>query len=56
MDLVEGKKEGDEPYLLVLTERKTRKEIIEKIPDKKQDSLIRELDRIERSIGVVNFI
>lgn len=55
MDLVEGKKEGDEPYLLVLTERKTRKEIIEKIPDKTQDSVIEGLDRIERRMGVVNF-
>lgn len=55
MDLVEGKKGKDDPFLLVLTERKTRYEIIEKIPDKTSDSVIKGLDRIERRLGVVNF-
>jgi|GEM_PF-2076262 len=55
MDLVEGKKRCNDPYLLVLTERKTRVEIIEKIPDKTQDSVIEGLDRIERRMGVVKF-
>ena len=55
MDLVEGKKGGNDPYLLVLTERKTRAEIIEKIPDKTQDAVIEGLDRIERRMGVVKF-
>ena len=55
MDLVEGKKGCNDPYLLVLTERKTRVEIIEKIPDKTQDSVIEGLDRIERCMGVVKF-
>jgi len=34
MDLVEGQKDSEEPNLLVLTDRKSRKEIIEKIPSK----------------------
>ena len=55
MDLVEGQKEKDDPFLLVLTERKTRYEIIEKISDKTSDSVIQGLDRIERRFGVVNF-
>ena len=55
MDLLEGKKGSDEPFLLVLTERVSRKEIIEKIPDKTQVSVIKGLDRIERRIGVKEF-
>jgi len=55
MDLVEGKKGNNEPYLLVLSERTSRKEIIELIPDKTKESVIKGLDRIERRHGVVNF-
>ena len=55
MDLVEGLKEKGEPFLLVLTERQTRQEIIEKIPNKKSKSVVKGLDRIERRLGVVNF-
>jgi IS30 family transposase len=55
MDLVEGQKDSEEPNLLVLTDRKTRKEIIEKIPSKTQEAVIKGLDRIERRMGVVNF-
>ena len=55
MDLVEGKKGKEDPFLLVLTERLSRKEIIEKIPDKTQESVIKGLDRIERRIGVKKF-
>ena len=55
MDLVEGIKEKGEPFLLVLTERQTRQEIIEKIPNKKAKSVVKGLDRIERRFGVVNF-
>ena len=55
MDLVEGLKGQKEPYLLVLSERKTRKEIIELIPDKSGKSVARALDRIERQVGVINF-
>ena len=53
MDLVEGKKGCDDPYLLILTERKTRIEIIEKIPDKTQDAVIKGLDMIERRMGLI---
>lgn len=55
MDLVEGLKGQKEPYLLVLSERKTRKEIIELIPNKSAESVSKALDRIERKIGVVKF-
>lgn len=55
MDLVEGKKGKKEPFLLVLTERYSRREIIEKIPNKKQRSVIKGLDRIERRLGVRKF-
>jgi len=55
MDLVEGKKGKKDPFLLVLSERATRKEIIELIPDKTKGSVIKGLDRIERRFGVVNF-
>lgn len=55
MDLVEGKKDKEEPFLLVLTERFSRKEIIEKIASKKQKEVIKGLDRIERRIGVKEF-
>lgn len=55
MDLVEGLKEEKGPYLLVLSERKTRKEIIELIPNKEAKSVARALDRIERQLGVVKF-
>jgi len=55
MDLVEGKKGKKEPFLLVLTERCSRKEKIELIPDKSQESVINGLDKIERRLGVVKF-
>lgn len=55
MDLVEGKKGKGEPFLLVLTERYSRKEIIEKIPNKTQEAVINGVDRIERRIGVRRF-
>lgn len=55
MDLVEGLKGQKEPYLLVLSERKTRKEIIELIPNKSAESVGKALDRIEKELGVVKF-
>lgn len=55
MDLVEGLKGQKEPYLLVLSERKTRKEIIELIPDKSAKSVGKALNRIERQLGVRKF-
>jgi IS30 family transposase len=45
MDLVVG---GGRACLLVLTERKTREELIFKLPDKKQKSVAAALDRLER--------
>ena len=35
----------------MLTERKTRKEIIKKIPSKKQESVVIELDKLEKKYG-----
>ncbi len=55
MDLVEGLKGKREPYLLVFSERKTRKEIIELIPNKTAESVSKAIDRIERKLGVVRF-
>ena len=55
MDLVEGQKEKNEPYLLVLTERSTRKEIIRIIKNKTQKEVIKALNTIEKSIGVKKF-
>ena len=55
MDLVEGLRGEKEPYLLVLSERKTRKEIIELIPNKEAKSVGKVLDKIERKLGVVKF-
>ncbi|MCF2618685.1 IS30 family transposase [Oscillibacter valericigenes] len=50
MDTVYSKKKGSKA-LLVLTERLTRKEIIEKMPDRTAESTVRALDRIERRFG-----
>ena len=55
MDLIEGLKGQKEPYLLVLSERKTRKEIIELIPNKEGKSVAKALDRIERKLGIIKF-
>lgn len=55
MDLVEGLKGNKEPYLLVLSERKTRKEKIRIIADKTQKSVIKALDKIEKETGIVKF-
>lgn len=55
MDLVEGRKNDGGKVLLVLTERASRKEIIELLPNKTQNSVIKVLDRIERRTGVKNF-
>jgi IS30 family transposase len=51
MDTVYGKQGGDKSVLLVLTERKSRAEIIRKIPDRTIDSVVFELDKLERDIG-----
>lgn len=55
MDLVEGLKSKNEPYLLVLSERKTRIERIKLIPNKCGDTVAKELDKIEKQLGVKGF-
>jgi IS30 family transposase len=55
MDTVEGKKEKGAPILLVLSERASRKEIIIKMKDKTEKSVIKALDMLERKLGVVKF-
>lgn len=50
MDTVVGKSAGQNPVLLVLTERKSRAEIIKKITGKTQADVIAALDEIEREM------
>ena len=50
-----GGKGSGSACLLTLTERKSRREIIRKLPDKTQDSVIRELDVLERQLGRKGF-
>ena len=50
MDSVIGKRGVSKNVLLVLTERKTRDEIIFKLPDHTDEAVIAALDRLERSI------
>lgn len=54
MDCVEGKKKTKKT-LLVLTERKTRKEIIRLMPDKTAASVVTALDKLERRLGATMF-
>ena len=54
MDSVIGKKES-RTALLVLTERKTRQEMIRVLRGKTVRNVIAELDKIERSIGLARF-
>ena len=54
MDTVVGKK-GTKQVLLVLTERKTRYEIVRKIKSKSQYCVVKELDKIERKMGAKKF-
>lgn len=51
MDTVYSGKKQSKKALLVLTERKTRKEIIEPMPDRTSNSTVRALNRIERRYG-----
>jgi IS30 family transposase len=51
MDCVVGNQGGSGAALLVLSERKTRKEIIFKMPDKTQESVKKMLDGLERRLG-----
>ena len=54
MDTVVGGKRTKE-VLLVLTERKTREQIIRKIKSKSQYCVVKELDKIERKLGSRKF-
>ena len=49
-DLVVGK-QGSKTVLFTLTERKTRQEIIMKLPNKKTETISKALDKIERQYG-----
>jgi IS30 family transposase len=51
MDCVVGKREGSGAVLLVLSERRTREEIIIKIGGKTQQAVIKAIDRLERKYG-----
>ena len=51
MDTVKGKRGVTKSCMLVLTERKTRNEIIVKLQDQKAESVVDALDRIERKWG-----
>lgn len=55
IDLVLGGKGLGTTCLLTLTERQSRREIIRKLPDKTQASVIRELDVLERQLGRKGF-
>lgn len=55
MDTIVGPQGKGKQCLLVMTERMTRKEIIIRIPDRKNESVKKALDRIERKIGTKNF-
>lgn len=51
MDTVKGKQGVTKSCMLVLTERKTRDEIIVKLPDQKAASAVEAIDRLERKWG-----
>ena len=55
MDSVIGKKGVSKNTLLVLTERKTRDEIIFKLPDHTDEAVVAALDRLERRYGADMF-
>ena len=52
MDTVKGKQGVTKSCMLVLTERKTRDEIIFKLKDQKAESVVDALDRLERILSV----
>lgn len=51
MDLVIGKLGGSKAVLLTMSERMSRREIIRKLPNKTQSSVIHALDVMERQMG-----
>ena len=54
MDLVLGGRSA-KSCLLVLTERSSRREIIRKLPNRRQENIVREMDKLERSLGSKRF-
>lgn len=50
IDLVVGRK-GSKHVLLTLTERKTRQEIIRRLPNKKQKTILKAINALEREYG-----
>jgi IS30 family transposase len=55
MDTVYSGKNCSRSCLLTLTERKTRVEIVRKIPDRTAASVKVEIDKMERQMGTLNF-
>lgn len=55
MDTVVGPQKESKNILLVLTERKTREEIICKMKDKSTSSVVKILDGLERKLGTTFF-
>ncbi len=55
LDTVVGGQKKGKACLLVFTERATRTELIRKIPNKKSESVIKALDKIERELGAKKF-
>lgn len=51
MDCVVGRKEGGGAVLLVLSERSAREELIFKIEAKKQEFVVREINKLEKKLG-----
>lgn len=55
MDTVYSGKDKSKKCLLVLTERKSREELIFPIPDRTAESVVKCLDRMEKEIGIRRF-
>lgn len=55
MDTVYSRKNSTTKALLVLTERKTRREIIILVPNRKAETIVRAIDALERKIGAAKF-
>lgn len=55
MDLVVGKPGESKAVLLTMTERTSKREIIRKLPDKTQASVVHAMDVLERQIGRKQF-
>lgn len=55
LDTVVSKRSGKGAVLLVLTERKTRKQIVRKIKSKTQESVVMELNKIEKEYGKAKY-